>query len=147
MKCIVVGLDGSPRAEHVLATAVSIARSQGAKLVLVRSVGVPPEIPPEFWKVTDDALIDVLRRHCADYLAEQAEHVPAGLLEKVEVVVGVAWQAICDVARRERADLVVVGSHGYSGIDHLLGTTAAKVVNHAGRSVLVVRDPAPAEGK
>ena len=37
------------------------------------------------------------------------------------------------------ADLIVVGSHGYSGIDHLLGTTAARVVNHADRSVLVVR--------
>ena len=38
-----------------------------------------------------------------------------------------------------RYDLIVIGSHGYSGIDRLIGTTAAKVVNHAKQSVLVVR--------
>jgi nucleotide-binding universal stress UspA family protein len=36
-------------------------------------------------------------------------------------------------------DLIVIGSHGYDALDRLLGTTAAKVVNHADRSVLVVR--------
>jgi nucleotide-binding universal stress UspA family protein len=36
-------------------------------------------------------------------------------------------------------DLIVIGSHGYGALDHVLGTTAAKVVNHADRSVLVVR--------
>jgi nucleotide-binding universal stress UspA family protein len=39
------------------------------------------------------------------------------------------------------AALILIGSHGYSGLDHLLGTTAARVVNHADRSVLVVRHP------
>jgi nucleotide-binding universal stress UspA family protein len=37
---------------------------------------------------------------------------------------------------------VVLGSHGYSGFDRILGTTAAKVVNHCDRSVLVVRPSA-----
>ena len=40
-----------------------------------------------------------------------------------------------------RPILIVIGSHGYGGIDHLLGTTAARVVNHADRPVLVVRGP------
>jgi universal stress protein F len=50
------------------------------------------------------------------------------------------------VASIERAaaendvDMIVIGSHGYHGLDRVLGTTAAKVVNHADRSVLVVRD-------
>ncbi|HVU00723.1 MAG TPA: universal stress protein [Polyangiaceae bacterium] len=35
-----------------------------------------------------------------------------------------------------------MGSHGYGTLDRVLGTTAAKVVNHAARSVLVVRDAA-----
>ena len=45
-------------------------------------------------------------------------------------------------ARSER-HLVIIGSHGYGGIDHLLGTTAARIVNHADRPVLVFR-PTPA---
>jgi nucleotide-binding universal stress UspA family protein len=43
------------------------------------------------------------------------------------------------VARELSVDLIAIGSHGYSPVDHVLGTTAAKVVNHADRSVLVVR--------
>jgi nucleotide-binding universal stress UspA family protein len=45
------------------------------------------------------------------------------------------------MARSVEADLIVIGSHGYAGFDRLLGTTAAKVVNHAHCSVLVVREP------
>jgi nucleotide-binding universal stress UspA family protein len=37
--------------------------------------------------------------------------------------------------------LIVIGSHGYGGLDRVLGTTAARVVNHALCSVLVVRPP------
>jgi nucleotide-binding universal stress UspA family protein len=62
-------------------------------------------------------------------------------VESIEVRVGVPWEAICAAARDTGADLIVVGSHGYSTLDRFLGTTAAKVVNHAPCSVLVVRSP------
>lgn len=141
MKTILVGLDGSPRAPAVLTVAVNIARSNRAKLTLLRAVGLPPEIPQDFWKTTDESLLDLLQRHAREYLDEHAAQVPQDVLEKTEVIVGQPWQVICGVARREHSDLIVVGSHGYSGLDHLIGTTAAKVVNHAGCSVLVVRGP------
>ncbi len=56
-------------------------------------------------------------------------------------MVGVPWQTICERAGVEGVDLVVIGSHGYGGLDRLLGTTAAKVVNHAPCSVVVIREP------
>jgi nucleotide-binding universal stress UspA family protein len=139
MKRILVGLDGSKRAASVLAAALRIAREQSAKVLLLRTVGLPPDVPQDFWKVTDEPLLEVLRRHALEYLDAEARAVPAELLDRTEVAVGVPWQAICEAARRDEADLVVVGSHGYAGLDHLLGTTAAKVVNHAPCSVLVVR--------
>jgi nucleotide-binding universal stress UspA family protein len=142
MKRILVGLDGSSRAKGVLTTATRIARAQGAKLVLLRSVALPPDLPQDFWKTTDASLLEVLQSRARAYLDEQAMLVPTELLEKSEVVVGVPWQSICEAAHREQAELVVVGSHGYSGLDHVLGTTAAKIVNHATCSVLVVREPA-----
>lgn len=145
MKRILVGLDGSPRAPGVLAVATTIARAQGAKLVLLQSVGLPPDVPQDFWKTTEEPLLEVLRSHARTYLDELAATVPGEMLEKVEVEIGVAWHALCDAAQRDAADLIVIGSHGYSGLDHILGTTAAKVVNHAKCSVLVVRRPAPAK--
>ena len=54
-------------------------------------------------------------------------------------VAGEGADAICSAAREHDVDLIVIGSHGYGILDRLLGTTAAKVVNHADRSVLVVR--------
>ena len=53
--------------------------------------------------------------------------------------VGIPWDTICSVAKEEDVDLIVIGSHGYDILDRIVGTTAAKVVNHADRSVLVVR--------
>jgi nucleotide-binding universal stress UspA family protein len=145
---IIAGLDGSPRAAGVLAAALKIAGAQHGKVVLLRSVGLPPDLPQDFWKTTDEPLLDSLKRLAKGYLAECSAKVPAELLAECEVIVGTPWQAICDAARRCEADLVVIGSHGYSGVDRLLGTTAAKVVNHATCSVLVVREtphPEPIE--
>jgi nucleotide-binding universal stress UspA family protein len=145
MKRILVGLDGSPRSPYVLSVAVAIAKAQSAKLVLMRSVGIPPEVPQDLWRTSDQPLIDVLTATAATYLEQQAASVPKDLLERNEVVLGVAWGALCDAAKKDRSDLLVIGSHGYSGLDHLMGTTAAKIVNHAPCSVLVVREPAAAK--
>ena len=141
MKCILVGLDGSPRGPSVLTTAIAMARAQGARLVLFRSVGLPADVPQDFWKTTDEPLLDVLKRRAKQYLDECVANVPVETLGGVEVGVGAPWQSICDTARSVEADLIVIGSHGYAGFDRLLGTTAAKVVNHAHCSVLVVREP------
>ncbi len=139
MKQILVGLDGSPRAAGILSSAATVARATGAKLTLVRSVGIPPDVPEDFWKTTDEPLIELLQRHARESLEVLAASAPKELLGGCEVIVGVPWQTVCDRAREIGADLVVVGSHGYGGLDRLLGTTAAKIVNHAPCSVLVVR--------
>jgi nucleotide-binding universal stress UspA family protein len=141
MKQILVGLDGSPRAAGVLATALTMARAQGAKLTLLRSVGLPPDVPQDFWKTSDEPLPELLRRRAQTYVDQCAAGVPPELLASAQVVIGVPWQAICDTAQRIHADLVIIGSHGYAGLDRLIGTTAAKVVNHAPCTVVVVREP------
>jgi nucleotide-binding universal stress UspA family protein len=140
MNRILAGVDGSPRAAGVLATATSIARAQNAKVTLVRVVGLPPEVPEDFWKTTEEPLVVVLERRAKTALDAQAAQLPAGMCDERIVVIGVPWQGICETARRIEADLIVIGSHGYAGFDRLLGTTAAKVVNHSPCSVLVVRD-------
>ena len=81
-----------------------------------------------------------LRAQAQKYLDTCAGKLPRELLCGVRVDVGVSWQAICAAALDEKGDLIVIGSHGYSGIDHLLGTTAARA-NHADRPVLIVRNP------
>ncbi|MGH7434577.1 MAG: universal stress protein, partial [Polyangiaceae bacterium] len=138
MKKLLVALDGSARADGVLAQAESIARRTGETLILFRSFGVPPDMSLA-WPANDEPLEQALRTRAQAYLDECARRVPSELLGGVRVSLGVPWEAVCRAAREEDVDLIVIGSHGYGGLDHLLGTTAAKIVNHADRSVFVVR--------
>ncbi len=136
---ILVGLDASPRSLDVLKAAAGMAKRTGGKLLLLRTVGVPHEIPPEAYVLPPHQLSEMLVRESKQSIDEIAKSVPAELLEKTRVEIGTAWQTVCSVATEENVDLIMVGSHGYSGLDRLVGTTAAKIVNHADRSVLVVR--------
>jgi len=142
MKRLLVAVDGSLRASMVLARAVELARPTGAKIRLFRAVPIQPEVPGDlFREFPPGGLEQVLTERARIELEGMLERqVPAEHRDGVAAAVGVAWWAICKAAREYDADLLVIGSHGYHGLDRVLGTTASKVVNHADRSVLVVRE-------
>ena len=144
MKRILVCLDASPRAPFVLQTASDLAQKTGAKLVLLRSVGLPAEIDQEFYVHAAGSMTDLLVDKAKKDLDLLSKGVPAGLIEGYDVHIGTPWDTICREAKARGCDLVMLGSHGYSGMDRILGTTAAKVVNHCEVSVMVVRSPAAA---
>lgn len=140
MKKILVCLDTSPRAPHVMAAAIDLARRTKAKLLLFRSVGIPPELAhDEVFGVSPNKLVERLLETAKEGLMRYRADVPDELFEGLEVRVGTPWDAICAEAKSAGADLIMIGSHGYGGFDRILGTTAAKVVNHAECSVFVVR--------
>lgn len=143
MKRILVGLDGSSRSAFVLEQAIAIARAQNAKVTLMRAVKVPHELSVEMrstWMAFEQAMFEDAT---AD-LVRWGNRVPADMLDGTAVDIGTPWDAICRKATELHATMIVIGSHGYGGLDRLLGTTAGKVVNHADCSVMVVRDPATA---
>lgn len=139
-RTILVALDTSPRAPAVLAEGVDLAHKLGGRLVLVRGVGIPHDLPAEALNASPNLVPEILERIAREELEQRASSVDPGLVAKVVIHVGIPWEVICRTADEENADLIVIGSHGYSGIDKLLGTTAARVVNHTKRSVLVVRE-------
>ncbi len=139
MKRILVALDGSSRAGVVLDAAVRLADMADAKLVLFRAVGSQPDLPHEVFELTDKRLEDVLLQNAKTEVARLAKDLPANRLEAIVTSMATAWDGICRAASEQAVDLIVLGSHGYGGLDRLLGTTAAKVVNHADRNVLIIR--------
>jgi nucleotide-binding universal stress UspA family protein len=140
MKKLLVCLDGSKRQADVLGAAVGLARRTGARLLLFRSVGVPSDVPPAAYSMDVGDVPGMLQHQAEESLEQLARTVPAELYAGVRVSVGVPWPSIERAAAEEDVDMIVIGSHGYQALDRVLGTTAAKVVNHADRSVLVVRD-------
>jgi len=88
-------------------------------------------------------------RHELEELVAGAERKlrEVGFATEARVLTGDPRETLLDVARAERADLIVVGSHGRSGIAKMmLGSVSSHVVTHAPCSVLVVKQPGRAGG-
>jgi nucleotide-binding universal stress UspA family protein len=124
MKKILVGLDASPRSDEVLDAAVELAGKTGAKLILLRVVTVPLDVPLLAWSVAPADLGGLLEREARKEIELVGQRLPPGLLDHTRVRLGTPWQSVCEMARDEDVDLIVVGSHGYSGVDRLIGTCA-----------------------
>lgn len=81
-----------------------------------------------------------LQPKLADALREQVNRIKPGADPHLFIDVGRDYAQIVERAREWRADLVVVGSHGHTGLKHwLLGSVAERVVRHAPCPVLVAR--------
>jgi len=141
MKRILVALDGSPRAPRVLAAAARLADLTSARLVLFRAIGLPPDLPRELLHGTPAQIEDTLRAAARSEMEALARDIKPELIERIATELATPWDGIVTEARTIDADLIVIGSHGYSGLDRVLGTTAAKVANHADRSVMIVKTP------
>lgn len=138
MQRILVALDGSPRARSVLAAASELAALAGAKLIVYRAVGIPPDMRHAIFELTDQRVEDVLIRNAREDVVRLTKEIPPGRVSQISTTFAVPWDGICRASREHDVDLIVIGSHGYGGLDRLLGTTASKVVNHADRNVLLV---------
>ncbi len=141
MRRVLVAVDGSSVQEQVLATALQLVRGMEGKLLLFRAVPLPMELPSEALLVPPSDVPQILLKRAQAQLEALAQTIPPQFREGVRAELGTPWRAVVDAAKRERADVIVIGSHGYGGLDRLLGTTAAKIVDHADCSVLVSRPP------
>ena len=139
---IAVGFDGSEVSRRALRDAAALGKLSAAGLVVIliqEHVPKYPEMPSE---VTEER--EAIDRYFSQLKAE-AERVAggAGIAVVVHSVAGNPAKLLCDVAKQERADLLVIGASGRSGLwGGMLGTTADKVVDHSPCSVLVVRTSA-----
>jgi nucleotide-binding universal stress UspA family protein len=144
VRTILVPVDFSDSAPTVLEWAAHLAEEHGSKLVLFHAYHLPVEfqqlegayLPPDFWAN--------VKQEAQQSLGRYEEQLRSNGLE-VEAVVreGYAATAIVDEASDVDADLIVIGTHGLSGIKHmLLGSIAERVVQKAPCPVLTVKTAA-----
>jgi nucleotide-binding universal stress UspA family protein len=144
-KHILLGTDGSAASEHAAALAVSLARTHGAKLTALYVVDPYPYLGiGETNPMGFQAYMAAAQQHAAQAHAKVAQlcseaQPPVPLEARLAEDVAAA-RGIVEMADQERADLVVVGSHGRTGVARLmLGSVAAKVVAQSAVPVLVAR--------
>lgn len=135
-KNIVLAYDGSKFSNKALQEAINIAKSSGGSLLILSVVDITDEFESEAPGLTDKMTEKLLKS------AQKAlgKAVTAKVKAKVEVHVGDAYEMIVETARKKKADIIVMGSHGRTGLTRLLmGSVTSRVIGHAPCSVIVVR--------
>jgi universal stress protein A len=141
---IVCPIDFSPPSRLAFDEACALAEEHGARLLLVHVHHLLMLAMPEMPVLP----VDVIQRGVAELekqLARMREVAVERGLKNVEtfLVEGPTWDRIVELARSEACDLIVIGTHGRTGLRHaFLGSVAEKVIRHAPCSVLVVREAA-----
>jgi nucleotide-binding universal stress UspA family protein len=137
LRKILVPLDGSRLAEGALAEAIQLSGA-GAGLVLLRAVEAT-HLP-----MTDPTQAQlVVVREAKNYLDVIAERARKAGVTDVETSIwyGPAGEAILETARTRDIDLIVMSTHGRSGLGRLvLGSVAETVLRGTTTPILVVRD-------
>lgn len=138
---IVNPTDFSPTAGHASDYAAEIARTFGAELILLhvipelsyptRSFGMASAFPH---------LQSELHTRAKEALEAERQRLGAATKVTIELRDGASHEQVLDCAKARKADLIVMGTHGHTGLAHLvLGSTAERVVRMAECPVMTVR--------
>lgn len=143
LRRVLVPVDFSDTSRKAMQYAVPFGAAFGAEVLLLHVVQpytVPVELgymPPE-WAESQQRFLKSAREELEKLGGREIRDRAAW---KAQVREGVPWQEIIAVAGEARADLIIVATHGRTGLQHvLLGSVAERVVRHAPCPVLVVRE-------
>jgi nucleotide-binding universal stress UspA family protein len=142
---VLVPMDFSSYAEHALDYAIALAQKLQARVTLLHVIQPPLVAGADMGVWPSPTFVAELEAAItSDMEGYLARVTTAGLAGEIVVIHGNPSQEILDTARKRQVDLIVMGTHGRTGLPHaLLGSVAEKVVRSAPCPVLVTRHPAP----
>jgi universal stress protein A len=139
-KRILVPTDFSDYSGKALDYAIDFAQSHGAELVLLHVVE-PVRYAQVMQDVSESELSEQYRLRAAQQLAELEKRTKRRYRNcRSELHLGTPYDAIANAAEKLKADLIIIATHGYTGLYHLfLGSVTERVVRIARCPVLIVR--------
>ncbi len=141
---ILIATDFSDCSEEACAYALDLARKFDASLLVLHVINEPVDLRGFY---VPHISFDQLEKEIAEGAATMLETFCKENLQDFNrysslVVSGVPYEEINRIAQEQSFDLVVIGTHGRSGLDHLIfGSTAERVVRSAPCPVLTTRLP------
>lgn len=144
IKKILVPIDFSDYSKSSLHYAVSFAKQFDAEIYLIYVVE-PVIYPPDFsmGQIAIPSVNAEWDERAKEELGKLAKNeIPVGVEVKTILKNGKPFLEIIDTAAEENIDLIIIATHGHSGMEHILfGSTAEKVVRKAPCPVLTLREP------
>jgi nucleotide-binding universal stress UspA family protein len=141
IKRILVPIDFSEYSLHALQYAVRFAKQFKAELLLLHVI--EPVVYPtdfSFGQIAFPNIEDELHRRGEEELKRLREEVGREVAARSFIRLGKPFLEITEAAREHSADLIIIASHGHTGVEHILfGSTAEKVIRKAHCPVLTVR--------
>lgn len=146
---IAVATDFSVVSKHAVDAGVELATRASARLSLVHTYDPMPlgavAYPPDLW--TGGQLAEELERDARQSLATTASRIRYANVERHLLRHPHEAAGICEFVDAHHPELLIVGTHGRSGLPRfLIGSVAEKVVRHASCPVLVIRSLSAAAG-
>lgn len=140
---IVVPVDGSETAYAAVAKSIEFAQAFGSKIIVVQVLSLDPYIAAEYISAhqTND-LIERARTSIIESLdAAKAKFNQYGIEVETKILEGqVIHREIIKVAEENHADLIIIGSHGRTGLKKFfLGSVAQSLLGESHIPVLIVR--------
>ncbi len=144
-KKILVCLDGSPLAEAAIPHAQMLASDEEAEIVLVR-VSVDPAAEFSFSdpSIAHNLIQEMEAETLAYMQSARGKLQRAGFRTSFLICQGAIAETILQTASQIKADVIVMSTHGRSGIQRwLLGSVADRVVTHSNLPVMLIRPGTP----
>jgi nucleotide-binding universal stress UspA family protein len=144
IKKVLVPIDFSDYSKSALKYAVNFAKSFSADITLVYVVE-PIIYPPDFsmGQIAIPAVSTEWDERAQEELDKLAKtEISKDVKVKSIIKTGKPFVEIIETAKEEEIDLIIIATHGHSGVEHILfGSTAEKVVRKAPCPVLTLREP------
>ena len=144
IKKVLVPVDFSDYSKNALAYAINFAKHFNAELNLIYVVE-PVIYPPDFsmGQIAIPSVDLEMDKRAKDELTNlAARQIPSELRTNLIVKTGKPFIEIIETASEIDADLIIIATHGHSGMEHILfGSTAEKVVRKAPCPVMTLREP------
>ncbi len=138
---ILIPTDFSTAAEWSFDSAVQIAGTTGAELIILHVRATRPSNPDELRFPADDSLYEYAEQHELEKLRDHARRANARVTTRLVIQRAPdPGTAICRIAKDEDADLMVISTHARHHVAHLIiGSTTLKVLSGASLPVLAIR--------
>lgn len=142
---ILTAIDFSENSDYAFDYALTLAKQFGSQLTILHVINEPVDLRgfyvphisfEQLEKEIEEGAEKMMAKFCGSKMGDFANFTTS-------IVTGIPYEEIIRTAQETAASLVVLGTHGRTGLDHLIfGSTAERVVRGASCPVLTIRLPA-----